>query len=193
METSGVLDNRVLLRLRKVTAMRQLKTVTHSQRNQAQNTAEHTEVKQRKAWTKQEIREVIWCYMYCKQHFTENYKTLYEIWRQQNPTCRMYMDAKKLMNQKNYIMKHNKITEMEIEEIKREMQTSQRSQPAEREETPVHTDTIKDDEHKPNTVITTGEKTETQQHRDQINKLREKIESTYYQVPQITMENRLRL
>ena len=30
------------------------------------------------------------------------------------------MDAKKLMNQKNYIMKHNKITEMEIEEIKKE-------------------------------------------------------------------------
>jgi hypothetical protein len=76
--------------------------------------AEHTEVKQRQTWTKDEIREVIWCYMYCKQHFTENYKTMYEIWRQQNPTCRMYMDAKKLMNQKNYIMKHNKITEMEI-------------------------------------------------------------------------------
>ena len=58
--------------------------------------------------------------MYCKQHFTENCKTLFEMWRQRNPTCRMYMDAKKLMNQKYYIMKHNKITEMEIEEIKRE-------------------------------------------------------------------------
>jgi hypothetical protein len=80
--------------------------------------AEHTEVKQRKAWTKEEIREVIWCYIYCKQHFTENYNTVYEIWRQWNPTCRMYMDAKKLMNQKNYIMKHSKIMEMEIEEIK---------------------------------------------------------------------------
>jgi hypothetical protein len=137
---------------------------------------EHTEVKQRKAWTKEEIREVIWCYMYCKQHFTENYKTLYEIWRQRNLTCRMYMDAKKLMNQKDYIMKHNKIKEMEIEEIKREMQTSQRSQQAEREEeTLVHMG----DEHKPNAVTTRGEETETQRHRDQINKLREKIESTY--------------
>jgi hypothetical protein len=36
----------------------------------------------------------------------------------------MYMDAKRLMNKKNYIMKHNKITELEIEEIKREVQTS---------------------------------------------------------------------
>jgi hypothetical protein len=98
------------------------------------------------------------------------------------------------MNQKNYIIKHNKITDMEIELIKREIQTSQRSHPAEREEeTLVHTGTIKDDEHKPNAVTTTGEETETQQHRDQINKLREKIESTYYQVTQITTDNRPRL
>ena len=92
----------------------------------------------------------------------------------------MYRDAKKLMNQKNYtsVMKHNKITKMEIEEIKREMQTSQRSHPAEREEeTLVHTDAIKDEEHKLHTVTTTGEETETQQHRDQINKLREKVQS----------------
>jgi len=33
-------------------------------------------------------------------------------------------------------------------------------------------------------VTTTGEETETQQHRDQITKLREKIESAYYQVTQ---------
>jgi len=37
---------------------------THSQSHQAQNTVEHTEVKQRRAWTKEEIREVIWCYIY---------------------------------------------------------------------------------------------------------------------------------
>ena len=46
--------------------------LTHSQSHQAQNTVEHTEVKQRTAWTKEKTREVIWCYMYCKQHFTEN-------------------------------------------------------------------------------------------------------------------------
>src|SRR5215469_5989297 len=106
----------------------------------------------------------------------------------------MCMDAKKLMNQKNYIMKHNKITEMEIEEIKREVQASQKSQLTVREEeTLVHTGTIKDDEHKPNAVPTTGEEPEIQQHRDQINKFREKIENTYYQVTQITMDNRPRL
>ena len=41
----------------------------------------------------------------------------------------------------------------------------------------VHTDTIKDDEHKLNAVTTTGEETETQQHRDQINQLREKLKA----------------
>ena len=34
---------------------------------------------------------------------------------------------------------------------------------------------------------------ETQQHRDQINKLTEKTGSTYCQVTQITIDNRLRL
>jgi len=33
----------------------------------------------------------------------------------------MYMDAKKLMNQKNCIVKHKKITDMEVEEIRREL------------------------------------------------------------------------
>jgi hypothetical protein len=58
--------------------------------------------------------------MYCKQYFTTNYKKVYEICRQRNPECRKYMDAKKFMNQKNYIMKNKKITESEIEEIKKE-------------------------------------------------------------------------
>jgi len=59
--------------------------------------------------------------MYCRQHSTENYKKMYEIWRQHNAECRMYMDAKKLLNQKNYIMIHKKITDIDVEEIKREL------------------------------------------------------------------------
>jgi hypothetical protein len=72
--------------------------------------------------------------MYYKQYFTAKYKTVYEVWRQRNPECRNYMDAKKLMNQKNSIMKNEKITEVEIEEIKKEMQGTQRSHLNEREE-----------------------------------------------------------
>ena len=34
------------------------------------------------AWTREEIREVIWCYtrMYCRKFLTDNYKKVYEIW-----------------------------------------------------------------------------------------------------------------
>jgi len=46
----------------------------------------------------------------------------------------MYMDEKKLMNQRNYIMKHRKITKMEVEEIRIELQESQRSHLEEIEE-----------------------------------------------------------
>jgi hypothetical protein len=44
------------------------------------------------------------------------------------------MEAKKLMNQKNYIMKNKKITEVESEEIKKELQGTQRSHLNEKEE-----------------------------------------------------------
>jgi len=121
------------------------------------------------------MREVVWCYMYCRQHFTENYKKMYEIWRQHNPERRMYMDAKKLLNQKNYIMKHNKITEMEIEEIKKELQANQRHHLEEREEEELeHLGTIRDREQKPNTEFTSEEEKEIHQQRDQIFKVKKK-------------------
>jgi nucleoid DNA-binding protein len=106
----------------------------------------------------------------------------------------MYMDAKKLMNQKNYIMKHNKITEKEIEEIKKELQANRRSHLEEREEEELeYPGTIRDREQRPITAFTTEEETEIHQQRDQTHKLKEKIESTYYQVTQIAIDNRPRL
>jgi hypothetical protein len=43
------------------------------------------------------------------------------------------MDAKKLINQKNSIMNQKKITEVETEEIKKELQQNQRNHTGERE------------------------------------------------------------
>jgi hypothetical protein len=164
METSGVLYNSVLLRLRKVTATRQLK-VDHSL------TVKATKPKMQQNMQRQNKERL-------GQNLTENYKILYEIWRQRNPTCRMYMDTKKLMKQKNYINKHKNITQVEIEEIKREMQASQESQLAGREEEKlVHAVTIEEDEYKLNAVPTTAEETENQKQRDQINNLREKFKT----------------
>ena len=70
----------------------------------------------------------------------------------------MYMDAKTLLNQKNYVMKHKKITEIEVEEIKRELQGNQRSHIEEREEEKQERlGTTRDDEQKPNATFTTEE------------------------------------
>ena len=103
------------------------------------------------------------------------------------------MDSKKLMNQKNYIMKHKNITEMEVEEIRRELQESQRSHLEEREEHLEHSGTIREGEQKPDAASTTEEETEIHQQRNQIHKLKEKIESAYYQVTQIEIDKRPRL
>ena len=134
---------------------------------------EHTEVNKDGAWTKEEIREVIWCYMCCRQRFTENYKKIYEIWRKHNPECGMYMDNKKLMNQKKYIMKHKKITEIEFEEIRRKLQESQRIHLEETEEEELeHSGTTKDGEQKADAASTAEEETEIHQQCDQIFKLK---------------------
>jgi hypothetical protein len=99
--------------------------------------------------------------MYCRQHFTGNYKKIYEIWRRHNPECRIYVDAKKLLNQKNYIVKHNKIMEMEIEEIKREIQASQRNhQEGKGEGELEHPGTTGGGEQQPSAVFTTEEEME---------------------------------
>jgi hypothetical protein len=133
--------------------------------------------------------------MYCKQYFTENYKKVDKIWSQRNPECRTYMDTKKLMNQKNYIMKNKKITELGIEEIQKELQGAQRSHLNEREEEEQSEQlyTISKEAKTQNSEPTTVVEMEIHQQRSAICKLKEKIESTYYQLSQIEIDKRPRL
>jgi hypothetical protein len=91
-------------------------------------------------------------------------------------------------------MKHKTIMEMKVEEIKRELQESQRIHLEEtEEEKQEHLGTIRDDEQKPNAAFTTGKEMEIYQQREQIYKLKEKIECAYYQVTQIAIKKRPRL
>jgi len=91
-------------------------------------------------------------------------------------------------------MKHKKITEIEIEEIKREVQGYQRSHLEERnKEKQEHLGTTRDDEQKPNATFTTEEEMGTRQQREKIYKLKEKIERTYYQVTQTATDKRPKL
>jgi hypothetical protein len=70
-------------------------------------------------WSREEMKEVVWCFFCVKDRTsTENFKAAYELWRKRNPNLRTNMDAKVLLNQKNYILKNKKITDTEIDEIK---------------------------------------------------------------------------
>ena len=66
-----------------------------------------------------EMKEVLWCFTYLKENtLGESYKEAYKLWRERNPTTRMNMDPKALLNQKNYILKAKRITAVEIDEMK---------------------------------------------------------------------------
>ena len=72
----------------------------------------------RPRWSREEIKEVLWCFTYIKEKtLGENYKEVYKLWRERNPVTRMNIDAKALLNQKNYILKAQRITTVEIDEI----------------------------------------------------------------------------
>ena len=65
------------------------------------------------------MKEVLWCFTYIKEKtLRENYKEAYKLWRERNRMTRMNIDAKALVNQKNYILKAKRITTVEIDEIK---------------------------------------------------------------------------
>jgi len=57
--------------------------------------------------------------MYIKEKtLRENHKEVYKLWRERNPMMRMNIDAKALLNQKNYILKAKRITAGEVDETK---------------------------------------------------------------------------
>jgi len=65
------------------------------------------------------MKEVLWCFTYIKEKtLGENYKEAYKLWRERNAVTRMNIDAKALLNQKNYILKAERITVVEIDKIK---------------------------------------------------------------------------
>ena len=65
------------------------------------------------------MKELLRFFKYIKEKtLRENYKEAYKLCRERNPMSRMNIDAKALLNQKNYILKAKRITAVEIDEIK---------------------------------------------------------------------------
>ena len=69
-------------------------------------------------WSQEEMKEVLWCFMYIKEKtLGENYMEAYKLWRDRNPMTRLNIDAKAVLNQKNYILRAKRITDVEIDGI----------------------------------------------------------------------------
>jgi hypothetical protein len=57
------------------------------------------ELNKRIRWSQQEMKKVLWCYMYIKERtLGENYKKAYKLWRDRNPMTSMNIDVKILFN-----------------------------------------------------------------------------------------------
>ena len=70
-------------------------------------------------WSRAEMKEVVWCFTYFKEMtLRENYKEIYKLWRERNPVARINLDAKALLNQKNYILNTQRLSAVEIDEIR---------------------------------------------------------------------------
>ena len=104
----------------------------------------------------------------------------------------MSTDAKKLLNQKNYILKNKKITEMQIEEIQKELQEDQRSHlnGSDGEQLEQFFTVIAGQQKQ--ILAPTEEEMENHQQRDD-SKLKENIRSAYYQVTKTEISNTPRL
>ena len=70
-------------------------------------------------WTHEEYEEVMTAfYQALKEPKDNTTKQTYELWRQKVDEHRSYIDANKLVNVRRYIMKNNRLTAAQIEEIK---------------------------------------------------------------------------
>lgn len=63
-------------------------------------------------------RSVVVFHVHKEKKIVENYQAAYELWRERNPTLSINVDAKLLLNQKNYILKAKGITAAKIDQIK---------------------------------------------------------------------------
>ena len=82
---------------------------------------QETNVKRCK-WTREEYKEV--CYYKAQAEPTKDNitKETYRIWWQRNPNVRPNMDANKIASQRRYIEKNKKLTAIEIDQIKAQIE-----------------------------------------------------------------------
>ena len=78
----------------------------------------------RQKWTQEDYIEVMFCYYKAKADPSEGgTKDPYRIWRGGNPNQRPNLNDHALMNQRRFIEKQNKLTGIEIDEIKQRVES----------------------------------------------------------------------
>jgi len=76
------------------------------------------ELNKRIRWSRQEMKEMM-CFSYIKEMtLRKNYKEVYKLWRERSTVARINLDAKALLNQNSYILKAQRLTAVEIDEIR---------------------------------------------------------------------------
>jgi len=70
-------------------------------------------------WSREEMKEEVLYFTYIKEMtLREHYEEVYKLWRERNTVARINLDAKALLNQKNYISKAQRLTAVEIDEVR---------------------------------------------------------------------------
>ena len=85
----------------------------------------------RTKWTKEDYKEVMVAYYTAINNPTDvnNTQNTYRIWRKKNPNKRPNMDANKLANVRRDIIKNNRLTNVELQEIKQKPEKKTNDQP----------------------------------------------------------------
>ena len=69
-------------------------------------------------WSREEMKEVVRCFSYIKERtLRQNYMEVYKLWRERKPVTRNNLCAKAMFNQKNYILKSQRLTAVEIDDL----------------------------------------------------------------------------
>lgn len=100
--------------------MKESKANSEMKRDSKINTTPCASISQnrRQKWTKEQYKEIIWAYHYAIKTGNEGVTSdTYKIWRERNPDIFPGMNAKNLSNQRRFIIKENRLTASEIEEI----------------------------------------------------------------------------
>lgn len=146
------------------------------------NNKDKTNIRTR--WNKEEMKEVVWCFLAS----TGNYKEAYELWRSRNLQLRPTINAKLLLNQKNYILKNKKLTDIEIDEIRESINAHTE------DSTGDHARRKEDDN-----VNTKEDETQDESTREEIEQnvdrtgLKEQLQIAWYKVRSLQMSERRRL